>query len=150
MYVAAVRAAGRRSAQLLARRSSAGAGAGAVQRRGMAGHGPLHISKGHTTVARIYMTTLFTWMGFRAYVDGPAVLVSALAQLKTGCVCVLLRAAIPCVCYLTAAAVSVLFHIVIVHVVLLYRSCPFASPDEKALHSVKHTWLSNVEHTAAS
>ena len=47
------------------------------QTRSMAGHaaGP-HISHTHTAVGKAYMTVMFTWIGYRFYHDGAALLVS--------------------------------------------------------------------------
>jgi hypothetical protein len=72
---AASAAAARRGSSIAARRARLPHGS--VQRRGMAGHGPLYVSVVHTNIAKAYMTLMFTWIGYRAYNDGAALLVSS-------------------------------------------------------------------------
>ncbi|KAG5185833.1 hypothetical protein JKP88DRAFT_236437 [Tribonema minus] len=73
MFSAAA-AASRRSVPAMARRASRRAPQIGMQRRGMAGHGELYVSKSHTMWGRAYLTLMFTWMGYRAYEDGAVVL----------------------------------------------------------------------------
>jgi hypothetical protein len=71
---AASAAAARRGSSIAVRRARLPHGS--VQRRGMAGHGPLYVSVVHTNIAKAYLTLMFTWIGYRAYNDGAALLVS--------------------------------------------------------------------------
>jgi hypothetical protein len=71
----AVAVARRARADLLAQPRPGSAGVMGMQRRGMAGHGALHVNQTHKFWGEFFMTVMFTWMGIRFYHDGKVLLV---------------------------------------------------------------------------